>query len=116
MATFCASARLLSPGDERTLLLQALVYAGTMLLALRLGRGLLPARVHRANRIARQMIGNALGFAIGGAGMALLGPSLGLSLSIAAIVVASITGFFVLGTLSPLLDQNIRASGRRSVA
>ena len=113
---FWGSCMLLTPGDDRLLLLQAVVYASVITVALRCGRGLLSRASGSAGRVMRLLLGNALGIGMGVIVLSAVSLLLPQFFTMASLIVASILAFFVLGTLSPLLEQNKRAPMRRSVA
>ncbi len=112
-STFYVSCSILSQDMGANLSFQALIYATVILIAIRFGRNLLGATLGSFSRVARLMLGNAIGLGIGAivlSVLSLLYPQfVG---TVVAIVVSSIIAFFILGTLTPLLIQQHHTSVR----
>jgi len=109
--SFYLSCFLLSIQVESNLIIQTVLYACVVLLAVAIGKRILSAKFTSAGRVVKTIIINATGLLIGVIIMLIFGyifPELdGIT---AAVVLASVMAFFVFGTLSPLLRY-----GRHSI-
>jgi len=105
--SFYLSCFLLSIQVEGNLIIHTFLYACIVLLAVTLGKRLLPANFTTAGRVVKTIIINATGLFIGAIIMLIFGyifPELG-EFTV-AVVLASVMAFFVFGTLSPLLRSD----------
>ena len=105
--SFYLSCFLLSIQVESNLIIQTLIYACVVLLAVSIGKRMLSANFTSAGRVVKTIIINATGLFIGAIIMLIFGyifPELG-EFTV-AVVLASVMAFFVFGTLSPLLRSD----------
>ena len=106
-STFLLSCSLLSIRFENSPVIHIIIYSCVVLVSVRLARRVFSNMVSSQGGVATIILGNATGFAIGACAMVLLQffiPEL--RVAVAAIFIASIMAFFVLGTIAPLLKQD----------
>ncbi len=90
-------------------LLLTIVYPSVILVSVKIGHYFLSPVISSLNTVVKLMLDNAAGLLIGAIIMLILGFMIpGFSQFTAAIIVASVMAFFVLGTLSPLIKPDKR--------
>ena len=105
--TFYLSCRLLSSDNSAVLIIQALVYASTVLVCVNLCKSLLTRFNLALSGMIRQITCNATGIITATIAMLLVGSGVpGSSGLFAGLLFSSVMAFFVLGTLLPLLHKN----------
>ena len=107
--TFYVTCSILSVHADNQILLLTVVYPSVILVSVKIGKYLLSPVFSSLNTVVKLMLDNAAGLLIGAIIMLILGFTFpGFSQFTAAIIVASVMAFFVLGTLSPLIKPDKR--------
>ena len=107
--TFYVTCSILSVHADNQILLLTVVYPSVILVSVKIGKYMLSPVFSSLNTVVKLMLDNAAGLLIGAIIMLILGFMIpGFSQFTAAIIVASVMAFFVLGTLSPLLKPDKR--------
>lgn len=102
--TFYFICMTLSFHTDSDILLLAILYASVVHISVKLGKHMFSTVVPSLSTILKLMLNNAIGLLIGASFMLILALIIpGFSKFSAAIVIASIMAFFVLGTLSSLI-------------
>ena len=104
--TFYLSCLLLSVEIDSGLWLQILAYSSIVLIFVRLCKRLIVSHWKSLSALNRQILGNAAGILVGTCVMLVLEIFLaGSGEIIVALIFSSVMAFFVLGTLSPLVNK-----------
>ena len=107
--TFYVTCSILSVHADNQILLLTVVYPSVILVSVKIGKYMLSPVFSSLNTVVKLMLDNAAGLLIGAIIMLILGFMIpGFSQFTAAIIVASVMAFFVLGTLSPLIKPDKR--------
>lgn len=105
-STFYLSCLLLSVEIDSGLLIQILAYSTIVLIFVRLCKRVIVGHWKSLSALNRQILGNAAGILIGTCVMLVLLKFLTGSAEIfVALIFSSVMAFFVLGTLSPLVNK-----------
>jgi hypothetical protein len=104
--TFYLSCLLLSVEIDSGLWLQILAYSSIVLIFVRLCKRVIVSHWKSLSALNRQILGNAAGILVGTCVMLVLEKFLaGSGEIIVALIFSSVMAFFVLGTLSPLVNK-----------
>jgi len=105
--TFFLSGSLLSVSFDNALLVYLALYSCIILVSVRLGKRFFSKIDHSSSRVMNTILGNAAGFSLGAiilVSLQFLVPEF--KLAIGLILLSSVSAFFVLGTLAPLLKMD----------
>lgn len=109
--TFYLTCWFLSVDRGGHLLAQTVLYATILVVSVRLAKNWLPTRLKFLTGITRQLAGNAAGILIGTCVMLAVDEVLvSGGGTIVALVFSGVMAFFILGTLSPIINNNKSSS------
>lgn len=109
--TFYLSCLVLSVDMSAGLAVQTILYASILIIFMRLARRWLITHLQNMKGITRQILGNAAGIVIGTCVMLLFERLLAFGGEmIVALIFSGVMAFFILGTLTPLVNNNKSSS------
>ena len=109
LISFLLFAMFMGFGSISLIAMDLLLYVGVVFVCVRLSKRVVFEYIHSSSRSLNVLLGNIIGLFAGSATVLLLGKFVPAVQEMALVVVfSSVTAFFILGTLSPMVKSSYR--------